>query len=353
MRLLVYTDASEYGGAEHCLATLVATIRADVVVTVAGLDEQIVSTIAAGRPAARTNVLRRRAALDPRSLTSHLRLVVGCRPDIAQINLRTPYACTPALVAATVTPGVRAVAVEHLPLASSSRFRRWLKRHLSGRLGAHVAVSDATARAVEAEAALPVGSIRTIHNGVTEVEAVPPRSTDAPPIVVVVGRLNRQKGIDILLAALVDLPDVTARIIGDGPEREALTEMAARLGLGRRVTFLPWQRDVVRQLAQADALVLPSRVEGLPLVVLEAMLAGVPVLATDVGGLRECVVPDRTGILVPPEDPAALAEALRRLLGDLELRQRLASSARSYALEHFTASAMTSAYETLYGELVR
>lgn len=341
MRLVLYTDAVEYGGAERMLANLVIALRTDIEIVVAGVDRVVVDAVAATRA----------DGLVTASPLALLRLV-GRRPAIVQVNLRTPYSCAGAQLAATSHPQVRTISVEHLPLASSSRARRRLKRFLSRRLAAHVAVSNATARAVEAEAELPPGSIRTIHNGVPDPGLVPLRKGSVDPALAVIGRLDRQKGLDVLLDALIDVPDVAVAVVGDGPQRTALTAQAERLGLAARVTFLGWRDDVAAELARVDALVLPSRAEGLPLVVLEAMLAGVPVLATDVGGVRECLEPEQTGLLVPPEDAGALAKALRRLLGDAELRARLAAAARERALECHTTAVMAARYERLYAELI-
>lgn len=346
MRLLVYTDAAEYGGAERALAILVESLRDDIDVTVAGIERRIVEAVTYARPRATAAVVPAAA-----SLTAHHRLIRRAHADVIQVNLRTPYSCTAALTAATLTPGLRTVAVEHLPLASSSRSRRWLKRQLSRRLAAHVSVSERAARTIESEAGLPSGSIRTIHNGVPLRGAVTTRAPNAPATVAVIGRLDRQKGIDVLFDAVAEMPHVSVLVVGDGPERHSLTAHAERLGLATRVAFVGWEDDVHARLGQIDALVLPSRNEALPLVVLEAMLAGVPVLASDVGGLRECIEHDRTGLLVPPDDAAALAVELRRLVDDPALRTRLAAAAATRALARHTASAMAASYERLYAEI--
>jgi glycosyltransferase involved in cell wall biosynthesis len=343
-RLLAYTDASVYGGAEASLGMLLSALDPALDVVVAGQTAAVVERVAATRPGASPVVVRP-------AVLEHVRLLRRRRPHLLHVNLRTPYSCSHALVAGVVTRGVGTLAVEHLPLSSRSRRARLVKRWTSRRLGAHVAVSDATARAVEQDAGLPAGSIRTIRNGVPDLGLV---SRPSPPAgaIAVVARLDRQKGIDVLLDALAEVPDASAVIVGDGPERGALVAQAAALGLSGRVTFLGWRDDVRAQLESVDVLVLPSRYEGLPLVVLEAMLAGVPVVATEVGGLRECIEPERTGVLVPPGDPRALAAALRRLLGDADRRERLAAAAREEAVRRFTAKAMADAYERLYLELL-
>jgi glycosyltransferase involved in cell wall biosynthesis len=132
------------------------------------------------------------------------------------------------------------------------------------------------------------------------------------------GRLHRQKDYPCLLAAFADLasaqPLARLRIAGEGPLLGELTALADRLGLADRVRFLGVRDDVPRLLAAADALVLASAWEGLPNVVLEAMAAGLPVVATDVGGVAQMVDDDRTGYLVPPRDPEALARAMEKVM---------------------------------------
>lgn len=358
-RLLAYTDASTYGGAEKMLGTLLAHLDPGIEVAVAGTCGDVVESLAAARPGTSALVIPAsgggRAHGPGRILqhaTAHRRILRRQRPEILQVNLRTPYSCVSGLVAGVSTPNLRTIAVEHLPLASTSRSRRLLKRRLSRRLDAHVAVSNATARTVEDDARLPAGSIRTIHNGVDCVAPPSARSPSSEPLLGAIGRLDHQKGLDVLLEALVELPHVSALIVGEGPQRARLLEQARRLRLSRRVTFTGWVPDVLPYLGSIHALVLPSRYEGLPLAVLEAMHAGVPVVASEVGGVRECLEDGETGLLVPAEDSHALAEALRALLASPRLQRRLAERAQLVARRRFSVSAMVRSFERLYLEVL-
>jgi glycosyltransferase involved in cell wall biosynthesis len=161
------------------------------------------------------------------------------------------------------------------------------------------------------------------------------------PIVLTIARLDAQKGIAHLLDAAAAVPHASFAIAGDGPDRAALEARAATLGIGDRVRFLGHRRDVPALLASADLFVLPSLYEGLPLAVLEAMTAGVPVVATAIGGTDEVVRDGETGTLVPPADPAALAAAINRTLADRDRAARLAAAARS------TVAAVARLYDTL------
>jgi glycosyltransferase involved in cell wall biosynthesis len=169
-----------------------------------------------------------------------------------------------------------------------------------------------------------------------------PAEGDGAPRVVCAGRLVPDKGFDLLLAAFAEVaeefPDVQLDVAGDGPERSSLHRLATSLGIADRVRFRGWVRanSMPGFYGRALISVLPSPMnEGLPTVLLEAALAGCALIGTDVGGIRDIVHPDRTGILVPPNDPDALADALRTLLRDPEKAQRLGAEAQAEARAHF------------------
>lgn len=165
-----------------------------------------------------------------------------------------------------------------------------------------------------------------------------------------------RKGVDVLLRALAGLPGSPPRsvllVAGDGPARAELEALAQALGLGARARFLGARTDKAELLAACDVFALASRAEGLGVAALEAMAAGRAVVATRVGGLGEAVVDGRTGLLVPPDDPAALAAALARLCDDPALRARLAAAGPGRVAEGFEAEQMVGAYERLYREVL-
>jgi glycosyltransferase involved in cell wall biosynthesis len=175
--------------------------------------------------------------------------------------------------------------------------------------------------------------------------------------VLCVAALFERKGIDVLLRALSSLSDEEpvprVWIVGDGPERPRLERLAARLGVDDRVRFLGRRDDVADLLTACDVYVQPSRHEGLGVAALEAMAAGRPVVASRTGGLAESVVHERTGLLVPAEDPAALAESLARLLEDPALRKRLGSAGPERVTKAYSPGAMVEAYAQLYDEVLR
>lgn len=172
------------------------------------------------------------------------------------------------------------------------------------------------------------------------------------PWLAVLGRLESVKGQAYLLECLALLRDqgVAFRcvLIGDGPERDALVEQVARLQLLESVWFAGFRREVPAWLAAIDVLVIPSRWEGLPMALLEAMALGKPVVAHAVGGIPDVVRDGQEGLLVSPRHPEQMVQALARLLGDVPLRQQMGARAQARVRAHFSAESLSRAYERLY-----
>jgi glycosyltransferase involved in cell wall biosynthesis len=193
-----------------------------------------------------------------------------------------------------------------------------------------------------------------IHNGVPL--DVPRRRPHAgPAILLSVGRLRAPKDFLTLVRAVAALDPGSARlrIAGDGPDRPALEAEIERLGVGEHVELLGTRDDVPELLAGADVFVLSSDSEGLPMSVLEAMAAGLPVVASAVGGVPEAVRDGETGTLVPPRDSTALAEALRRLVADPALRERLGGEGRQRVDQEFSLERFTREHLELYRNRAR
>jgi glycosyltransferase involved in cell wall biosynthesis len=166
-------------------------------------------------------------------------------------------------------------------------------------------------------------------------------------VLVFAGRLGPQKGLGVALAALANVPDATLTIAGDGPERAALEGRAAELGLNARVRFVGSvpRETVLRLFRAADASVLPSAWENFPHAVVESLAVGCPVIATAVGGVPEVVTDGENGLLVPPNDPAALAAAISRFFSDADLRARLSAAAPG-SVAGFSEEAVFTTIET-------
>lgn len=172
--------------------------------------------------------------------------------------------------------------------------------------------------------------------------------------VLVLGRLDRVKGVDLAIQAIAAISDPTIclDVVGEGPERCRLEALADTLGVRRRVNFLGFQVDVHRFLSAADVLLIPSRHEGLPYTLLEAMSAFLPVVASNVGGMKEVLTSGQSALLVEPSDSVAMAESIAMILNDAELKARLTLNAHHILTTRFDARGMANQYLRLYGCLV-
>jgi glycosyltransferase involved in cell wall biosynthesis len=158
------------------------------------------------------------------------------------------------------------------------------------------------------------------------------------PLLGIVGRLAPIKDHTTLFQAMALLQArgqvAHLLVVGDGEERGRLEGLARRLGLDTRIHFLGWRTDLAAIMKELDVVVCASRNEGTPVALIEAMAAGIPVLSTDVGGVADLVAHGKTGWLVPPGDPPAVARAIEELLGDPALRARLGSAGPAVALDY-------------------
>ncbi|HET9592833.1 MAG TPA: glycosyltransferase, partial [Solirubrobacterales bacterium] len=222
-------------------------------------------------------------------------------------------------------------------------------------------VSGEIARELRDQLGWPAEKIDLVYNAVdlarVEVEAPPglreQLGGDAgKQLVLTPARLDAQKGHRALFEAIPQIPDALFLLAGEGPEREPLEALAARLGIADRVRFLGRREDVPELLAACDVFALPSLYEGSSLAVLEAMAAGTPIVSSAIGGTEELIADGRSGLLVAPGDSEGLAAALRRVLGDPELRQGLAIAARERVEAGLTREAMASRVTGIYRELL-
>jgi glycosyltransferase involved in cell wall biosynthesis len=353
IRVAFYTDAREVGGAEISLGNLVEALGPRVDAVVVGTDRAVVGRVAACRPGTESVVLPTiHGKWHIAAIAAHSRAFRRLRPEILHVNLNSTGASPWAILCGLSVPGVRVVAVEHLPHPIRRTSRRYLAKVASRFLAAHVAVGDLAAERTARFIGVPRGSIRTIRNGVPDLDLEPLARPRQGSIIGSLGRLDEQKAYDVLVRSLPQLPGVSAVVVGEGGERARLVELAERLGVSERFILPGWSNEARRHLTTFDIFVLPSRLEGLPLVLLEAMLAGLPIVASDVGSVSEAVVEGSTGILVPPDDADALAHAIDRLVRDTELRRLMGDRGRRRARELFTVDEMASRYEALYDEVL-
>lgn len=247
--------------------------------------------------------------------------------------------------------------------------REWANRQLSGWSDATITVSECVRQVEIAQARIDPAKVITIHNGIDAnqyqhiemtVRDRIRRELKTPNealVIASVGRLHPVKGFANLLTAMKSVhtrfPEVYLWLIGDGELRTTLEAQARQLGLDDVVVFTGTRLDVPEILTAVDIFTLASRVEGMPNAILEAMAAGLPVVATQVGGVPEIVVEGQTGLLVPPADDKVLAQALLTLIEDASLRRRLGLAGRQRVLEQFDIAVTRQKTVDLYGRLLQ
>ncbi|MGH7933807.1 MAG: glycosyltransferase [Candidatus Binataceae bacterium] len=242
----------------------------------------------------------------------------------------------------------------------------WFDRQIGRLIDRFIAVSDAVSRHLIENKRIPAHKVTVIRNGrdlsqfqpATRRQAAAARAafglTDEPAILML-ARFSVEKGHALLIDALrliaTRWPRLVVLFAGDGPLEEEIKAQCGYYGLMHNVRFLGYRSDSEKLLAAADVVVLPSMVEGLPLVAVEALAAARPVVATAVGGTPEVVISGETGMLVRPGDPAALGKALDLLLSDPELRARLGARGRELAERCFDVRTQIRRTADLYLEL--
>ena len=365
----LYTDTRGYGGAEIQLLSLARRLDRDrfrplVLYApspgVLPLTQQLRKLGIETYPAP--------AVLNVRHLGDVLRFAAvlrRLRVDIFHAHKTWPPACRWGLLAAVLARCRVIVSTDQLrfpwPL---SRRQRYLLRLLSACMHRHIAVSTSVRQYLVDVLGFRPDKVRIIPNWVdpdafskTIDPAVVRHDLGVPPTAVVIGcvaRFDVQKAHTDLVAAAAGLverePRVLFLLVGDGDTRKEVEAQVRARHLSSHVRFLGQRDDVPALLAAMDILVLPSRWEGLPVCVLEAMASGKPVVATAVDGTVEAVGDGTTGILVPPADVGALREALHRLLRRPELRATMGAAGRERVLKHFAARPLVRQTEAAYEE---
>jgi len=304
------------------------------------------------------------SGLNPLRLRALRRSLAQVRPDLlhTHLDISNTFGAAAALTLGSARPRI-VCHIENSPAEHYGRVARWLLGRVLARVDACIVLSTSLR-----EAAQPfvqhARRLEVIGPGI-DLDRFDPSSVDpalvrrlrasASRVVGTVARLAEQKGIDTLLDAIPRLleaePNTRVLVVGDGPSRAALEARAQRLHIASAVHFLGYRADVEAIYAALDVLVMPSRHEGFGIAFIEAMAMGVPVVGTRVVGSVDAVEHDVTGLLVPPDDPAALATAVLRLLEDPELRGRIAAEAQRRVRAHGSREDMVRRVEALYATL--
>lgn len=291
-----------------------------------------------------------------------IRTLRADRPAIAHVHLTWPLAMKWPLSAALAARVPVVIASVHSAVpCRTNRWVLWQQRQIATRIDRYIAVSGSVAERCAAWFGWPPERFTVIPNGI-EVDAVSGGDRSAGrarlgvpgdvPLVLAMARLDPLKGLDTLVRAAADVPDAIFVLAGEGADRARLTDMITQARLTDRVLLPGHLSGTPDLLAACDLLVLPSRSEGLPLSLLEAMATGTPIVATDIPGIAAVIDPERTGVLVPVDDAPALASAISALLADPAKRDRLADAARAEVHDRFRAEAMVARTAKLYAELL-
>ena len=357
-RVFVLVTLGEVGGAQGYVASLLPALAGEYDVIVGAYGGAFVREAAERSGVEFVHLEHLRRPISPwrdlRGFAELYRLLRRRRPDVLHAS-SSKAGVIGRLAAVAARVPVRIFTVHGWAFSAHSGaaavLYRWADRIAGRATTATICVSQRE-RADGLRARTCRADRTVVIPNAVDVDAYPQAPLDRTvPRLISVGRLAAPKDWSTLLFALTELDAETFAelvIVGDGPDRERVEDELARSSLGRRVRLLGVRDDVPGLVSDADVFVLASRSEGLPLSVIEAMAAGLPVVASDVGGLRELVRDGETGVLVPSGDPAALGDALRPLLADRGLRRRLGSAGRERAKTLFDLSVFRRAHLELY-----
>jgi glycosyltransferase involved in cell wall biosynthesis len=360
-RILYLVTRAERGGAQTHVLDLACSMRPDFEVSVATGEEGFLTEACRERaiPVYVLPHLQRevRPITDARGFGEIWQLIRKLRPDL--LHLHTFKAGFLARLAGRIL-GIPSVYTIHAWLYGTAAVSRFSSA-LSGpceRLAARwceriITVSRAGARIVRGHRIGSPSKLVTIHNGLPDCSEQAQLSPTETPVITMVARFIEGKDHDLLLRAFARIPKgPRLRLVGDGPTRASVENLARELGIREQVDFLGNRDDVASLLATSDVFVLASRSEMLPISILEAMRAGLPVIASDVGGVGEAVTHNENGFLVPSGSVSALAQALIDLTTDYALRLRMGHAGRQRFTRQFLSSSMQERTRCIYRDVL-
>jgi glycosyltransferase involved in cell wall biosynthesis len=311
-------------------------------------------------------VINERFRFDPQVIPALRRIVAKESPDVIQTHMIKSHFLVKLAGLGKQYPWVayhHGYTTTDLKMRAYNRLNHWSLPSAARVITVCQAFANQLSRA-----GVRADRITVCHNSVVAPACVPSEErqtlkhrlgiTGGELVVLSVGRLSREKGYSDLLNAIALLRELDSElkfklvIAGEGPERERLERAAHRSRLSARVLFIGHVEDITPYYAIADTLALPSHSEGSPNVLLEAMAAGVPVVATNVGGVPEIAIAEKSALLVPPREPRLFAAALHRLLTTPELAQTLSANAKVRVETHFSPESHAQSLIRIYQELL-
>lgn len=295
---------------------------------------------------------------DIRSIGELARVIKNESPDLVHVHgMKAALIARLALLLRKKPPPL-VYTVHNYPIWSVqkglSKINTILERQLQKRTSAYIAVSYPLATYIART--WKAKDVYVVHNGLEVIYQDYSKAAGELTVGTMV-RLVKEKGVDVLLGALALLKNeglaVRCLVAGMGPEKWHLQRLVEEYGLSDTVSFLGMVEDVEAFMSQLSLFVMPSRSEGLSYAILEAMACGKPIIASDVGGIPDLVEPGITGYLVPPDQPQALAQALKRLIFDRPMMELFGSNSRRRVLTEFTAERMVQQTMEVYSEVLQ
>jgi glycosyltransferase involved in cell wall biosynthesis len=356
VRILLATDVTVRGGVDRYVTDLAAALIGSGHVVVVALEQTTASALPEmisdlGLPVRLVTQYHRRHSAQLIESAS-AQLLAELTPDGLHAACGSPLSCL-GLREAAAQRGVPCIVTEQLVDDALALTGRQRERIRSSYLRARhvIFVSDGNRATMQRLIGLHGVVHSVVPNGV-DVDAIRRRRDRVPgrarrsgagsgsgaAHLMTASRLAPAKGLDLLIRAVAELPpSIVARldVYGEGPERDSLEQLISGLGLSDRAFLHPWLTDVIEQMAVHDLFVLPSRAEGMPYVVLEAMAAGIPIVATAVAGTAEALAHGTAGALIAEPSPAALAAAIRQALAHPDDTARRARAAASRAAANY------------------
>lgn len=366
-RVLFYTDTPLLGGAENQMLLLAKFLDPEKYsVTLACSNFKNLNIWCQKFMELGINVIRVGVAgkHDPRHFL-YLKKILGDF-DLLHLHVWNPASCRWAFLAGGKIP---IVVTEHDPFILSG-FKGWLKNKLMKGVRAIIAISEASKKIIVAQNQEVAEKITIVHNGIdtkqweadaklesrNEYRRLHFGALQNEKVILCVAELNKRKGQKHLIEAAKILADAGAMnfkivFVGDGPERKYYEKLAAPLG--DKILFLGRKKEIAKLMTAAEAFVLPSEREAFGLVLLEAGVAGLPIIASNVGGIPEIIDDGKTGILVPPENPQALAEAIKNIIENPEMAEKLKVAAKSKLKSIFNAKTMAEKTAEVYDKILK
>lgn len=367
-KILYVSEAPIYGGAERYLIALAEGMdrtKFDIEMVISdqappqlreALDKLNVLTIPIAPIQGKTDIA---------GITRHHACFKARKPDIVHFNLSNPLHGQYAMLAARFASVPNRVATLHLPPRNTTPTRRgrFFERQTVCNLDTLIAVCHASQALMIQHFGIHPNRTAAVYNGIDttdfdeQLRNLPPAilTQNSELIIGTIGRLSKQKGYDTLLDAvpqvIAKVPNVRLVIAGEGPEEDALKTQSKKNNIQDNVDFLGFRSDPPALIQAFDLFVLPSRYESFPITILEVMAASKPIVSTRVDGIPESVLHGQTGLLVEPENPVELTEAILALLEDKELRTQMSMAARQRVEGEFSLARQVEDTQAIYTQL--